>query len=432
MPSNKLTFSKSALDKLEIPTEGHRVNYYDTKVAGLQLCVTPTGVKTFSVHKWIDGKARRVVLGRYDGNAIQNEDFEKDPLSVLGNNPRLTAEQARQFALAVLNQLSTGQTPQQLRSKKIDEITLGEVFTEYMDRYAIEHTKTWKEMGESFHRYLSDWKDTPIGQIKKGDVQLFINNLGKERGKTTANRTLELMRAIINKGKEWNMVNGDNPAAGIAKFKLKPRQRFLFEEELPKLIDAINEEPDDQIRDYVLLSLYTGARKTNILSMRWADIDLENGTWIIPDTKNSTSQTILLTEDEIEILRRRDKKRRDPDRDTTVLVPSFEYVFPGRGNAPHMVDPKKGWKRILERAKINDLHLHDLRRSLGSYMAMTGASLSVIGNALNHKDVSTTRKVYAQSAKEAERSARKLAHQKMFNQKKKPDNVVILPKTVEF
>ena len=52
------------------------------------------------------------------------------------------------------------------------------------------------------------------------------------------------------------------------------------------------------------------------------------------------------------------------------------------------LDPKKGWHRILKAAKIKDLHLHDLRRTLGSYMAMTGASLSVIGNALKHKDVS--------------------------------------------
>lgn len=69
--------------------------------------------------------------------------------------------------------------------------------------------------------------------------------------------------------------------------------------------------------------------------------------------------------------------------------------------SPHLYDPKKGWKRILKRAQIANLHLHDLR-TLGSYMAMTGASLSVIGNALNHKDVSTTRKVYAHSAHEAE------------------------------
>lgn len=69
--------------------------------------------------------------------------------------------------------------------------------------------------------------------------------------------------------------------------------------------------------------------------------------------------------------------------------------------------------------------MHDLRRTLGSYMAMTGASLSVIGNTLNHKDVSTTRKVYAHSAHEAERTAREVAHKKMFEKKDDKENKVV-------
>ena len=393
---------------MNVTLDGERVNYYDTKVSGLQLCLTPTGVKTFSVHKWVDGKARRVVLGRYDGAAMQSFEFGQNPLCVLGNNPRLTVEQARQLALAVITQLHSGQSPQELRKRRIDQITLGELFTEYLDKYAIEHTKTWKVMEESFYRYLGEWRNRPVGSIKRSEVQLLINTLGKDRGKTTANRTLELLRAIINRGKQWSLVQGDNPASGVTKFKLKPRTRFLYEEELPRLSASIEAEKNPDIRDYVLLSLYTGARKMNVLSMRWEHVDLDAGIWTIPDTKNDTAQTILLTELEREILKRRFDSRKTER--------SFVYVFPGTGNiAGHLADPKKGWQRILKRAKIPNLHLHDLRRSLGSYMAMTGASLSVIGNALNHKDVSTTRKVYAHSAHEAERKARELAHAKMFS-----------------
>jgi integrase len=82
---------------------------------------------------------------------------------------------------------------------------------------------------------------------------------------------------------------------------------------------------------------------------------------------------------------------------------SFDWVFPSDSASGHLLDPKNGWAALVKRAKIKDLHMHDLRRSLGSYMAMAGASLSVIGNALNHREVSTTRKVYAHSAQEAER-----------------------------
>jgi integrase len=149
--------------------------------------------------------------------------------------------------------------------------------------------------------------------------------------------------------------------------------------------------------------------------MRWADVDLDNAVWTIPDTKNNTAQTILLTGPELEILQKRFDNRK-----------KFDYVFPGTGTkSPHLADPKKGWHRILKRARIENLHLHDLRRTLGSYMAMTGASLSVIGNALNHKDVSTTRKVYAHSAHEAERTAREVAHQRMFAKQEEKENKVV-------
>jgi len=66
------------------------------------------------------------------------------------------------------------------------------------------------------------------------------------------------------------------------------------------------------------------------------------------------------------------------------------FVFPGSGKAGHLMEPKKGWKRILERAGIDNLRIHDLRRTLGSWQAKTGASLAIIGKSLNHKNQNTT------------------------------------------
>jgi integrase len=296
------------------------------------------------------------------------------------------------------------------------------LFKEYLHSYAIDHCKSWKVIEYCFHHYLNHWLNRPIDSIKRSDVQLLVNKIGRDHGQVTANRTFELLRAVINKGKQWSLVEGENPATGITKFKMKPRARFVYEAEFPKLIAAIEAEPDDDTRDYIMLSLHTGARKSNILSMRWENIDLNSGVWTIPDTKNGTAQTILLTKPELEILRRRFEKRREHKVDNGN---AFRFVFPGTGASGHWADPKKDWLRILKRAEITDLHLHDLRRTLGSYMAMTGASLSVIGNALNHKDLSTTRKVYAHSAHEAELKAREVAHERMFAKKEKPPAQVV-------
>ena len=383
MSRNEATFSNAYVDGLKPSPDFKRVYHYDTKQRGLELCVNPSGVKSFAVYKWISGRPRRVQLGRYDRRSLHGPDFDRDPLTVLGNNPTLTVDHARELAKAVMLQLAAGEKPRQIKRKEeVQDVTLGKLFDEYIDKYAMEHTKTWKEMQDCFERYLSEWKNRRITEIGRGDVQLLVNKLGKQKGHTTANRTLELLRAVINKGKQWSLVLGENPAAGVSKFRLKARQRFVTEEELPRLMNAIHAEEKAEIRDYVLFSLSTGARKSNVLAMRWDQLDLESGMWTIPDTKNGTSQTILLTPDELAILKERHENRK-----------SLEWVFPGPSKKDHLKDPKKGWARILKQAKIRDLHLHDLRRTLGSYMAMTGTSLSVIGNALNHKDVSTTQSI---------------------------------------
>jgi len=95
------------------------------------------------------------------------------------------------------------------------------------------------------------------------------------------------------------------------------------------------------------------------------------------------------------------------------------YVFFGEGKTGHLVEPKRQWKNILAKAEIENLHLHDLRRSMASWMANSGANVSLIQSALNHKDLKTTLTVYAHTVKDAERDARQKAHALMLGHKSK-------------
>lgn len=186
-----------------------------------------------------------------------------------------------------------------------------------------------------------------------------------------------MLQTVFNRAIEWGW-GQSNPAKGVRKFKEQSRDRFLQSDELPRLFKALQLEPNDAVRDYVLLSLFTGARKGNVLSMRWEQINFDRATWAIPMTKNGESHTVPLVESALQILHiRRARIKTD-------------WVFPSHGVTGHLVEPKKAWKRILERAEIKDLRLHDLRRSLGSWQAVTGASLPVIGKTLAHKHVNTT------------------------------------------
>jgi integrase len=115
-----------------------------------------------------------------------------------------------------------------------------------------------------------------------------------------------------------------------------------------------------------------------VLSIKWADVNLERATWTIPTTKTGDSLTVALVPEAVTILTERQGRAQG------------EYVFPARSKSGHLAEPKTAWARILKRAKITDLHLHDLRRTLGSWQAAQGASLVVIGKSLGHRNVSTT------------------------------------------
>lgn len=89
-------------------------------------------------------------------------------------------------------------------------------------------------------------------------------------------------------------------------------------------------------------------------------------------------------------------------------------MFPSLTSASgHIEDPKKVWKTILEKANIKDLRIHDLRRTLGSWMAHTGASQFVIGKSLNHKSTKSTA-IYARLSIDPVRDAVDTATAEMF------------------
>src|SRR5262249_48227835 len=106
---------------------------------------------------------------------------------------------------------------------------------------------------------------------------------------------------------------------------------------------ALATEPNDTIRDYILLSLLTGARRSNVLAMRWGEIDFARAEWRIPRTKNDDPHTVPLTPEAVTILEQR-RVGRAP-----------VYVFPGDGESGHLVEPKTGWRRVFDRDELTQL-----------------------------------------------------------------------------
>ncbi len=357
MTKNKINFTKKVLDDLLSPEKGKRAYYYDTKIRGLGISVTGAGSKSFIVYRKIDGKPERVTLGGF---------------------PDLSIENARNMAEEVNSQIAQGKNPNQQKRAIAQEITFGNLFNKYISDYAKLQKKSWEVDAALFRRYLEDFAKKKISSIKKADISNIHTKIGSNNGQYAANRALSLMHTLYNKAIEWGY-EGINPCSGIKKFKEKSRERFLQTEELPRFFEALNAEINETFRDYVYISLLTGARRSNVLGMSWQGVNFSNRTWRIEETKNGESQTIHLSEQALEILARRFKSKIN------------DWVFPSSTSASgHIEEPKKAWNRVLTNAGIEDLRIHDLRRTLGSWQAATGANSYIIGKSLGHKTQQAT------------------------------------------
>ena len=353
---SKFNFTKAAIEALPTPNKGWKY-YYDLKVQGLGVGIGSTGKKSFILYRKINGRPERINLGRY---------------------PDFTIEQARGKASEINADIASGFNPADVARKSKREMTLDDLFHEYMTRTAAFNKRPDKPKA-NYRLYLSPWGKRKLSTITHEEVDSLHKKLGREKGVVTANIALKLLHVMYNKAiNEWRIWKGENVAHGTKKFTEHSRDRFIQSDELPRFFQALADEQNDTMRDYFLLSLLTGARRANVLSMRWQDVNFGRAEWRIEETKNGTPQTVTLSPEAMDLLRNRKP------------VEPAAFVFPGSGKTGHLMEPKKGWKRILERAGIDDLRIHDLRRTLGSWQAKTGASLAIIGKSLNHKNQNTT------------------------------------------
>jgi integrase len=295
----------------------------------------------------------------------------------LGRFGDISIEQARKLAGGTTAKIAEGIDPQAEKRRERAGQTLGTLFTFHMTTHAKVFKKSWEGDEAIYRRYLSRWSSRKLATIERRDIQALHAKIGQNHGIYAANRTLALLSKMFSVAR--NVGHEGNPAKGIQRFREQSRERFMAGDELPKFFKSVNEVQDQTIRDYIFVALLTGGRRSNVMSMRWADVSLDRRTWTIPagQSKNATAMIVPLSDPVLEIL----KRRQGGD---------SPYVFASSGKSGHLEDIKWTWKQVLKRGGIVDLRLHDLRRTLGSWQAATGASLPIIGKSLGHKNQATT------------------------------------------
>jgi integrase len=241
-----------------------------------------------------------------------------------------------------------------------------------------------KEDTEAFERHFKRLAHLKLGQIQRNDLRKIHAGIA---GKRAANRVIQLLRRVINWAIKEDLWSGMNPTKGLRLNKEVSRKRFLLPSELPRILPFLKGD----LRDFVFLSIQTGARKGNVCSMRWSEIQQLDGqwTWMIPTSKTD-DYNIPLLPSVVSCLERRPGAHSVWTPGTTEARFGGTWVFPSCSKRGHVLDFKASWIEARKAAGMPDLRIHDLRRTAGSWMAASGASLPMIGKLLNHESPRST------------------------------------------
>jgi integrase len=250
--------------------------------------------------------------------------------------------------------------------------------------------------------YLNWWKKelgvyaladvTPALIVEKRNGLVgAVNYYGRSVGQVTVNRYTQCLSHVFTIAKkEWGWIS-ENPVMNISKFKEpRGRVRFLSDEEREALLEACKLSDNAYLYTIVVLALSTGARKMELLNLKWPDVDFNRGVITLHETKNGERRVLPLQGHAMDMMRAHAKIR----------PLGCEFVFPSKKVSKDKsgkiifqpIDIRTAWENAIEKAAIQDFRFHDLRHSAASYLAMNNASLSEIAEILGHKTLSMVKR----------------------------------------
>jgi integrase len=354
---------------------------WDSELKGFGVRCRESGAKHYVLKLRIAGRQRWLTIGRH-------------------GSP-WTADGARREATRLLGLRAAGKDPASERDRQKGVITVAELGSRFLNDYVPQHCKatTAGEYSRSVELFISPALGSRrLSDLLRADVAQFHHEL-RDRP-YQANRALGVLCKMMNLAEEWGLrEDGSNPCRHVKRYRERRRERYLSREELQRLGAALVEAQNAGIETPFALAaigllLLTGARLTEILTLRWDYVDLEKAVLRLPDSKTG-AKPIYLNDAAIKLLR------------TIPRMAGNPFVIAGRKPGSRLVNLQKPWRRIRAMAGLGDVRIHDLRHSFASVAAGAGMSLPVIGKLLGHSQPVTTAR-YAHLAADPVRAASNL------------------------
>ncbi len=398
----RIKLTKRAIDALEPPATG-RATVWDSELRGFGLrlgAATPrhtTGTKVYVAKLRLGSAQRWFTIGAH-------------------GSP-WTPETARKAASEALEAGAKGEDPSQAKREARAALTVAALIDAYLtDGPATKPAKrasTWASDASNLNRHLRPLLGSKLAHtVTKADAARVVRDIANAKtartvktgprglarvtgGEGVARRTRLVAAALWAWGLEHGYIRGENPFASVKLGAAPERERFLSREDAGRLLDVLTEREaagllSSTFADALRVLLLTGARKTEVLGLRWAEIDFGRAVASLPPERTKAGgktgvRRIHLSPGALAVLARRKAAHHALD-----AAEGSPFVFPGARGSGHATGLRRAFLGVCGAAGLDGVRVHDLRHSFASFALADGASLFLIGKALGHANARTT------------------------------------------
>ena len=305
--AHQFFFNSYILDSLPAPETGFDV-VQDSSEPRLRMYITQRGVKSFFVRKRVNGRDKRIIIGKY---------------------PETDIEEARAKVGVILNEVNK-KLP--IRRRKI---TFKNFMSVYFENRVRRSEDSMNKLKRAIDLHLKNLFTKNIQDISSNDIKKELDNID---GRVMAARLQELLQSMFNYAVDMGY-RKNNPVKDIPCIKIAKRESGLKKSGLQKLVSVIKKENNLGLRSAFLMLIYGFAPKMKVFKMRWEDLDFNHDMW---ENMPLSNMAVLLLQD---------------------LPQDGEWVFMGRGKF-HLTDPRIAWKRIVNKAGMSNLTMDDVHKFL--------------------------------------------------------------------
>ena len=351
--NKKFNFTQARIRDLPTPEKG-RVDYSDTQTDKLICRVSHTGNKSFLVTKRVDGKLMNITIGKFQAWSLAT---------------------AREKAMSIIAELNSGINPMEAKRKKIKQMALlAEVLERYFDGRDLKPL-TVKDYRYKLKLGFSDWLKKPINSITEDMVLKRQKMISQEKGNTTANTTMRVLRLTFNYAIAVGITDS-NPVSILSKVRLwhknKRKDQIIPSAQLKAWHESVETLPNQKAKAYLLLALYMGFRREELLKIEWSHVDISAKTIKVYDSKNRTDLIQPIPEHMM------------PYINALKINTGFsKWVFPGILPGKHMTVPIRPIKSVIQSSGV-DFSSNDCRRTFCTIAEAVNLPMSMIKRLMNH------------------------------------------------